>query len=409
MSNAYNSNTNSGIVKAALTSDIVAGIGAGAAVPVKKQELNLEHLGLNEIDHGEEVRRLANQILQQADSFDPNTYGSVDNSSSAKDKSNAILDAISVSDTSKAEQNILDIINVTKTFSSNTISAGKPSVFKRMLGRGKQALDNQRQKYHSVSERVQAIEDDLVDEANELAKNNEIIEQQKRQNQDDYHATALRIAAGTMALNIMIDQANAIDGDGRVLGHTYRTAQLLHGLEKRLHDLQLTQVHRTQLAPQYEMLISNNLQLIDKYSSVGSLMIPAWRTGITMALTIQRSERSAKVLDTLTDATQEYMLANSKMMKETTINVTKISQRSIIDVSTLETIQRDLEEGMRSVLEIQREGNTKRDGEIRKLRTLQRNIQALAVDEIQTLTERTIAAANAEEVTIEQRVKESAK
>ena len=403
-SNAYNANTNTGLQQAARASDFVAGVSSGAAVPVKKQDLNLESLGLNEADHGQEIQRLAEQILRQSNSFDPNTYGAVGNSTSAQEKSNQILDAISVSDTGEAEKKILDIIDVTKTFSANTIRAGKPTLFKRVFNRGVQAVENQRQKYHTVSERVQAIAQDLQSESNEISKCNDVLQEMKRINQEDYHATALRIAAGTLALNTMIDQAAAIGEDGRVLGHSYQTSQILHGLEKRLHDLQLTQVHRTQLAPQYEMLINNNNQLIDKYTSVGSLMIPAWRNGITMALTIQRAERSANVLNTLTEATQEYMLTNSRMLKESNIKVARLAQRSVIDVSTLQTIQQDLEEGIRGVLAEQRSGAERRTAEVRQLRDLQTNINKLAHSEVRALTDRVTQAAIVTDE-IEQRVK----
>lgn len=393
---AYNANTNTGLQTMDAASNVVNGVASGAGIAVKKQTIELSKLGLNETDHGQEVRRLAEAIVRQSD-FDANTYGAVGNDQAAQTKSNQILDAVAVSDVGTSEKRIMDIIQLTKGFSSATITAGRPGLLARIVGKGKRAIENQREKYHSVSERVGAIAEDLQGEANELQKHNAILAELKKTNQEEFHATALRIAAGQLALNMMIDEAGAIDEDGKPLGYTYHTAQRLHALEKRLHDLQLTQVSRTQLAPQYDMLINNNLQLIDKYASVGSLMIPAWRNGITMALSIQRSEQSANVLNAVTDATNEYMRANSKMLKTANINVAKLSQRSVIDISTLQTIQADLEEGVRGVMEEQRTGATRRIEEMRQLQTLQNNLNKLARTEVKHLVDRNVATAQGDD------------
>lgn len=404
--NAYDHNTNKGINRSLAAAGQINGVMSGATQDLKVIPIDWDVLGLDESIHGVEVAKLSHDIVAKSQTdFDPNSYGSLANYEANTVNTNKILDNLAASDMGGAEQKIMSIVDLTKDF-SREVSA-KPGLIARLVTTGKTKIRNVRAKYDTVSERIDSIMGDLQKVQDQLGASSNAIRELDSINKKEYHATALYIAAGRMALNQLINELNAVDENGNnELSHDFHMVRKLHGLEKRLHDLELTQIHRNQQAPQYAIILENNEAVIDKLTSVKSTLIPAWRSGITTTLAIQNVQKSTSLIDTIQNATDSYMLENSRQLKQSTRQVVEMSQRGVFNLDVLKEVQINLEDSMSDVIRIQHEGAVKRTAEIKEVRKLQLKIDNLAINEVSNTINRVTESAQPV-IDIEQRVEQA--
>ena len=405
--NAYDHNTNSGINRSLAVNNGINGVMSGAGQEIKVVPINWDGLGLEESVHGQEVTKLANDIVEMSrGTWDANSYGTMTNYENNTKNTNRILDNLAATDMSGAEKQILGIVGLTKEFNKEVTA--KPGFFAMIIGKGKHTIRNAREKYDTVSQRVDAILNDLNNVAEQLSNSSDAIRELDDINKKEFHATALYIAAGRMALNQLVGELQAIDMDDGVGMRTdFHMSRKLHALEKRLHDLELTQVHRKQQSPQYAIILENNDAVIDKLTSVKTTLIPAWRSGITTTLAIQNVQKSTALIEAIQNANDSYMLENSRMLRTSTAEVAKVSQRGILDINVLKEVQMNLEASMTDVIRIQNEGRIKRDAELTEIRQLQNNIDKIAITEIGNTIKRVTEDSGHQMVDIEKRVEQA--
>lgn len=405
--NAYDHNTNVGISRSMAATGNINGVMSGATQDLHIVPIDWDILGLDESVHGSEVMKISQDIVAMSQTdFDPNSYGSLANYEANTANTNKILDNLAASDMSGAETKILGIVELTKDFSREVTA--KPGFVARLLNKGKNTLRNAREKYDTVSERIDSIMTDLQNVQGQLQNSSNAIRELDSINKKEFHATSLYIAAGRMALNQLISELNSVDEDGSAgIRNDFHLVRKLHGLEKRLHDLELTQVHRKQQSPQYAIILENNEAVIDKLTSVKTTLLPAWRSGITTTLAIQNVQKSTALIDAIQNASDSYILENSRMLKQSTADVAKITQRGVFDINVLKEVQTNLEEAMTEVVRIQHDGAVKRNNELKEVRKLQLNIDKIAIVEVNNTISRVADSVPSKQINIEDRVEQA--
>ncbi|MEG2268679.1 MAG: toxic anion resistance protein, partial [Acinetobacter sp.] len=226
MSNAYDVNTNTNIRKGAAASNIVEAALTGAANKLEVKELDWNHLGLNRDIHGDEVQRLAAQILAD-NNFDAATYGSIGSNEESQRATSKLLDAVAADGQTGATAKVMEIVNITKDFSRTSLNNKPQNFLMRLVGMGRNKIADVRQKYETVDGRLTNILDDINEFTNEMMHNSETARELSDINIRELHSTALKIAAGRIALNTMISQMHAVDGDGKSFGYTLQQSQQL--------------------------------------------------------------------------------------------------------------------------------------------------------------------------------------
>ena len=95
------------------------------------------------------------------------------------------------------------------------------------------------------------------------------------------------------------------------------------------------------------------------------------------------------------------------MLRTSTAEVAKVSQRGILDINVLKEVQMNLEASMTDVIRIQNEGRIKRDAELTEIRQLQNNIDKIAITEIGNTIKRVTEDSGHQMVDIEKRVEQA--
>lgn len=147
-------------------------------------------------------------------------------------------------------------------------------------------------------------------------------------------------------------------------------AQMCDSFEKKLHDLELTRMVSVQMSPQIRLVQNNDKLMAEKIQSTIVNTIPLWKSQMVLAMGLSHSAAAVKAQREVTDMTNELLKKNAEVLKMSTIETAKESERGLVDMETLRQTNQSLISTLDEVVKIQEEGRTKRreaENEIGKL------------------------------------------
>ena len=141
-------------------------------------------------------------------------------------------------------------------------------------------------------------------------------------------------------------------------------------LAKRKDDLIVLQHAAMQSLPMVRVLQSNNLSIIDKFTTIRTLTLPAWKRTFLLALTLEEQKQAVGLADAIDDATNTMMKRNAELLKQNSVAVAKSNQRLVIDVETLKSVHANVLQTLQEVRTIHIDGEASRATAISELARL---------------------------------------
>ena len=108
------------------------------------------------------------------------------------------------------------------------------------------------------------------------------------------------------------------------------------------------------------MIQSNNRSLVDKFRNLKELTVPSWQKQFTLAIALMEQRKAVELTQKIDDTTNDLLKANAALLKQNSIHTAQANQRGVVDIETLEEVQRTLIETVQEVQNIQREGEANR-------------------------------------------------
>ena len=136
--------------------------------------------------------------------------------------------------------------------------------------------------------------------------------------------------------------------------------QFLNRFEKKLYDLKLSRMVSIQAGPQIRLIQNGDQVLVEKIQSSILNTIPLWKNQIVIAITLFRQKSALELQKEVTDTTNELLRKNSEMLKDSTLQIAKESERGIVEIDTLKKVNSDLISTLEDTLKIQADGKAKR-------------------------------------------------
>jgi uncharacterized protein YaaN involved in tellurite resistance len=131
-------------------------------------------------------------------------------------------------------------------------------------------------------------------------------------------------------------------------------------LEKKLSDLELTRTIALQTAPQIRLVQSGETTMVEKIQTTLVNTIPLWKSQMVLALGIANSEAAVRAQTAVTNMTNELLRKNADMLKTSTTEIARESERGIVDIETLKHTNEQLIATFDEVMQIQQDGRAKR-------------------------------------------------
>ncbi|MDR1206350.1 MAG: toxic anion resistance protein, partial [Peptococcaceae bacterium] len=250
-----------------------------------------------------------------------------------------------------------------KGFAPDEDSKGFFGIFKKA---GNQ-LAKMKTRYDTIEKNVDKICDDLENHKITLLKDVTLLDKMYDMNLNYYKELTLYILAGREKLELVTRQdLTALQEKARESGKPEDAqaandlADLCNRFDKKLHDLDLTRTICIQMGPQIRLVQNNNSIMVEKIQSSLVNTIPLWKNQIVLALGIAHSKNAIEAQKKVTDLTNDLLRKNADMLKSSTIEAAKESERAIVDIETLKHTNQQLISTLDEVLQIQREGKVKR-------------------------------------------------
>jgi uncharacterized protein YaaN involved in tellurite resistance len=129
-----------------------------------------------------------------------------------------------------------------------------------------------------------------------------------------------------------------------------------NALEKRIADMQITEAVFQQNLMQIRATQGNNLAIAERSDTIVSKVIPAWKTQIALAVTINNQSENVRAQDLLTDTANKILTENAKNLHMNSVTVAKANEKSVISLETLKTTTNELIQTIEEVRKIHEDG-----------------------------------------------------
>ena len=130
--------------------------------------------------------------------------------------------------------------------------------------------------------------------------------------------------------------------------------------ERKIHDLELTRMVSIQMAPQIRLVQNNDTMMTEKIQTVIMNTLPLWKSQMVIAMGIEHSRQAMEAQRAVTDMTNELLKKNAAALHQATVDITRESERGIVDIETLTNTNAELIATLDDVAAIQKEGREKR-------------------------------------------------
>lgn len=150
--------------------------------------------------------------------------------------------------------------------------------------------------------------------------------------------------------------------------------------ERKLHDLELTRMVSIQMAPQIRLVQNNDTMMTEKIQTVIMNTIPLWKSQMVISLGIAHSKQAMEAQRAVTDMTNELLRKNAEALHQATVDITRESERGIVDIETLTETNAKLIQTLDEVQTIQKEGREKRTAAESELYRIENELKAKLIN-----------------------------
>ena len=221
--------------------------------------------------------------------------------------------------------------------------------------------------YQKLSVQIEKITDQLDNARMQLLRDITLLDNMFVKNQEYRKNLERYIAAGQLKIQELQTttlpelRAKAEQTKDSLDAQQYNDfTQFLNRFEKKVYDLNLSRMISIQTNPQIRLIQNGNQVLVEKIQSSILNTIPLWKNQMVIAITLLRQRNSLQLQKEVTETTNELLSKNSELLKQGTIEITKESERGIVEIETLKKVNNDLISTIEETLKIQADGKAKR-------------------------------------------------
>jgi uncharacterized protein YaaN involved in tellurite resistance len=256
--------------------------------------------------------------------------------------SEQLLSLVRAGDSDQFGTNLNQLVVTAKGFDPKTMFdnslIGK---FKKLFKSGKEMVQAQ---FKTVSQQIDTLVTELDRSARLYQTRIHELEEMFANNEQEYHTLGQNIEQGQqMLLQMQDDIARSPEPKDPMEAQKLADhKQLLLRLEKRVDDLKRAQMIAMQTAPEIRLLQNNSRMLIAKFQDIVAITIPAWKKQFSLQLLMEEQQKSAELVTKIDDATNDALKRNADLLRQNTTTITKANQRALVDMQTLEHVQKQL-------------------------------------------------------------------
>ncbi len=328
-----------------------------------------------------EERKMVEAFSKQIDIKNTNgvlQYG-VGTQKKIADFSEAALENVRAKDLGEVGEMLTSVVT---TLQNCDVDDEKDKGFFSFFRKAENKISTIKGKYEKAEVQVENICEVLEGHQVQLLKDIAILDKMYDQNLAYFKELSMYIMAGKMKLEEAREkELPALVQKAQMSGlpEDAQAAKDFEGMctrfEKKIHDLELTRMISIQTAPQIRLVQNSNTLMVEKIQSTLVNTIPLWKSQLVLALGVHHVSQAAEAQRQVTDMTNQLLRKNAEMLKISTIETAKESERGIVDLETLQNTNASLISTLDEVMQIQADGRAKRQAAEQELQKMENELK----------------------------------
>lgn len=337
------------------SSDVIA---AGSSLPVVLSSDQLRQFGLTESDIPE-ITTLAAQ-LDVANPMSIAEFGRAVSEQSAG-FADQLLAQVKSTDLDAAGAKLNEVVLAAKQLNLHALSdkRSRIPIIGKYIDRLKLSKERVVAQFNSTKEQIDTLLGEVEHSRTGLASRVEGLESMFASVQETYRLFGLHIAAAKLKQQELTAQCANLRQLQQTPVIALQIADLesqASSLDKRIGDFTVLQQSVMQFLPMIRMTQRNNRAVVEKLDTVKELAIPSWKHQFLLALSLNEQRNAIALANHIDDTTNDLLQKNAELLRQNSVAAAKANQRLVIDVSTLENVQKTLISTVEEVIRIQQEG-----------------------------------------------------
>ena len=335
---------------------------------------------VEEIELTEDEKKMIDQFVDKIEISNSNAilqYG-VGAQKKISDFSQSALNEVKTKDLGEIGDILSKVVFQLKNFEEGEEKKGVFGFFKKGKDKVTQMKINYENAENNIDEMCNVLENHQV----QLLKDIAMLDRMYDINRTYFKELCMYILAGKKKLKKLEDEEIPKLQEKAKQSNNPQDAQelndfvaLCNRFEKKIHDLELTKMISLQMAPQIRLIQNNDSLMAEKIQSTIINTIPLWKNQMVLSLGAAHATDAARVQREVTDMTNELLRKNAEILKSSTIETAKESERGIVDIETLRATNESLISTLDEILNIQTEGRQKRREAEIELRNIEEQLK----------------------------------
>ena len=351
---------------------------AVAEAPAPVREVKIE----DKIQLTPEEQKVVDAFIEKIDLTNSNhilQYGA-DAQQKIADFSDAALENVRTKDLGEVGDSLSDLVTELKGF--DALEEQKKGFF-GLFHKVADPIAQLKAKYDKAEVNVEKVVEILEGHQVTLTRDIAVLDELFKANTLNFKQLSMYIVAGKKKLehayNVVLPEMKAKAAASGAMEDAQAAndfEQMCNRFEKKLYDLDLTRTVSLQMAPQIRLVQNNNTLMVEKIQTTLINTIPLWKSQMVLALGMANSKAAVEAQQAVSDTTNELLRKNAEVLKQTTIDVARESERGVVDIETLQDTNRKLIETIDEVMNIQTEGRQKRKEAEAELLKIEQDLKA---------------------------------
>ena len=313
------------------------------------------------------------QIEQFAGKIDIHKSEIVMNYGATIQKQSASIAAKTLQDVKTKNTGEVSSLLIEMVGAMNGLSGGedKGGFIQRFMQKVKGKALTVRTRNESAEKTLERIEKQLEGHKLVLQKDIAMLDDLYNENWETFKALTLYIKAAELALNkARNEELPALYAKAQETGlpedamKADEFAKQCDQFDKQVHNLRLTRTNCLQSAPQIKMIQHNDMDMAMKLQSSIVNTMPLWRKKIAMSIALNNNMQAVAASNAVDDLTNKMLREQAEQFHLSVVESAKASQRSIIDIETIDYVNKEVTGAVLDYIAIEQQGQKDRQSAV---------------------------------------------
>lgn len=304
-------------------------------------------------------------------------YGATIQKQSAAIASKTLRD-VKTKNTGEVSGLLVEMVGAMNGLSGDTDHSG---VIRKFMQKIKGTAVSVRTRNESAEKTLERIEKQLEGHKLTLQKDMQMLDALYEENWETFKALTLYIKAAEIAsARARNEELPALYARAQETGlpedamKADEFAKQCDQFDKQIHNLRLTRTTCLQSAPQIKMIQHNDMDMAMKLQSSIVNTMPLWRKKIAMSIAINNNMQAVEASNAVDDITNRMLREQAEQFHISVVESAKASQRSVIDVETIDYVNKEITGAVLDYIAIEQQGQRDRQNAVQVIANSEREL-----------------------------------